>query len=219
MFFKEGATVYTADHEKAGTIDRVVFDPHTKEVTHLVILKGFLFTEQKLVPIDLIESVLDDNVFLRTPSGLLDLPDFEETYFLTLADDELQPDDRTTVTRPVFWYPPIGRAWWGNPAAPHLDHPDLPYTTKTEQNIPEGTVAMKEGAKVITADGEHVGDVERVFIDLNSDRATHFIISQGLLLKERKVVPTLWVRKVGEDQVQLTVTSSFINQLPEYEEA
>ena len=59
-----------------------------------------------------------------------------------------------------------------------------------DRNIPEGTIALKEGAKVVTSDDKHVGNVERVFVDASADKATHFLITQGVFFKARKVVPT-----------------------------
>jgi hypothetical protein len=44
-------------------------------------------------------------------------------------------------------------------------YPICPYVVKTERQIPEGTVALEEGAKVIGSDGEHVGKIERIFTD------------------------------------------------------
>jgi sporulation protein YlmC with PRC-barrel domain len=45
MQFKENAEVFTSTGEKDGRIDRVVIDPNSNELTHLVVKKGFLFTK------------------------------------------------------------------------------------------------------------------------------------------------------------------------------
>ena len=62
-----------------------------------------------------------------------------------------------------------------------------------------------------------MGDVERVFADSQSERVTHFVISKGLLLKERTLVPATWVIRVVEDEVRLVVDADFLDALPEYE--
>ena len=69
----------------------------------------------------------------------------------------------------------------------------------------------------MSSDGEHVGDVERLFVEPESNKATHFIISQGVFFKDRKMVPAHWVRTVGEDKVHLSVTAELLEQLPSYE--
>jgi hypothetical protein len=47
---------------------------------------------------------------------------------------------------------------------------------------------------------------------------THVLIAQGLLLKERKLVPTTWIEAVGENQVRLGVRSRMVENLPPYKE-
>jgi uncharacterized protein YrrD len=70
----------------------------------------------------------------------------------------------------------------------------------------------------MSSDDEHVGDVERLFVDANSKEVTHFLISQGLLFKDRKLVPAQWVSSVEENKVYLAVPSRLLERLPSYEE-
>ena len=69
----------------------------------------------------------------------------------------------------------------------------------------------------MSSDGEHIGDVERLFIDPGSNRATHLVISQGTFFKDRKLVPANWIRSVTEDEVQLYMSSQVLERLPAYE--
>lgn len=217
MQFKEGADVYTSTGEKAGDIDRVVIDPLTDEVTHLVVRKGFLFPEDRVVPVDLIYSATEERVTLRDVEDIEDLPVFETTQYIPANQLPDTAYHRPGYVAPYYWYSHPGAMWWG--AGPYPLYPPPPYVTEVRRNIPEGTVPLKEGAKVITSDDEVVGNIERIFAEPSQDRATHLLISQGLLLKERKVVPTSWIMTVMEDEVHLGVSSDLIEGLPEYEEA
>lgn len=77
MQFKQGTHVYTTDGKDVGAIDRVVLDPRTDEVTHVVVRRGWLFTEDKVVPIDLIDQAVAEQVQLRSDVRDLDqLPEF-----------------------------------------------------------------------------------------------------------------------------------------------
>jgi uncharacterized protein YrrD len=58
---------------------------------------------------------------------------------------------------------------------------------------------------VISADGKHVGNVERVLADPSVDQVTHLVISQGLFTKANKLIPISYVMTVGEDTVHLRV--------------
>jgi uncharacterized protein YrrD len=215
MQLKQGAQVVTADGHDVGSIDRVVMDPRTKEVTHLVVRKGFLFTEDKVVPLNLIAAATEDRVRLREDAGDLQaLPDFEETHYLPVGEEEVPRSYTAGYVPPFYWYPPIGVP---TAAAGYPGYITQPYVTETEQNIPESSVALQAGAKVISADGQEVGSVERILTDPRSDRASHFLISQGLLLKERKLIPITWVDSVGEDKVHLAVGSGLLNALREYQ--
>ena len=70
MQFKRGANVYTADGDRVGDVERVVLDPRSKEVTHIVVDKGFLFDDDRVVPLNLIAGVEDDaDVHLREDAG------------------------------------------------------------------------------------------------------------------------------------------------------
>lgn len=217
MELKEGTDVFTPGGEQVGKINRFVLDPATNEVTHIVVQKGWLLPADKVVPIAMINSATEERVVLNKDLGNFDqLPPFEETHFVELTQADIPPTAYPThqFSPAYYWYPPSG--YMGYPAF-GAEYYGWPPAVKT-RNIPADTIPLKEGAGVISSDGEHVGDIERVFIDSESHRATHFLISQGVLLKERKLVPTHWVRSVEEDQVQLATPSRLLERLPAYQE-
>jgi len=208
MLFKQGVDVFSSDNEKVGTLDRVVMDPKTKEVTHIIVREGFLFTEDKVVPMDLIGSVTDERITLQGSKEHLDeLPDYEETHYI--PRDATVDDDMSTL----YWNPPAysGAGYSQYPVI----YPQSLYIRRTEKNIPEGMVALAEGAKVLAEDGEQVGNIETLITDPN-ERVTHMVISSGLLMKERKIIPSHWLSTVTDDEVHLSVDSRLLERLPEY---
>ncbi len=52
MQFTEGAQVFTPDNKVVGKITHVVFNPVTKEATHVVVRRGWLFSEDKVIPLN-----------------------------------------------------------------------------------------------------------------------------------------------------------------------
>jgi uncharacterized protein YrrD len=90
------------------------------------------------------------------------------------------------------------------------------YTIRATQNIPDGTVALEEGARVVSADNKHVGNIEQLIVDAQDKRVTHFVISEGLLFKERKLIPVLWISSIGEQQVHLSANARTLEQVPAY---
>jgi uncharacterized protein YrrD len=214
---KEGMSVETDDGRELGRINRFVLNPQTNEVTHIVVEKGWLLPEDKVVPFDRIRSATDDKVVLNEDVRDFDeLPPFEESYYVEAPEGQMDPG--TTANYPVlptgpgyYWYPPHG--YLGYPAYGLGTYPP----TQTVQNIPEDTVPLKEGTNVMSSDDEHVGDVERLFIETNSNTATHFLISQGTFFKDRKLIPVSWIGSATDDEVRLTVPSRLLEKLPPYE--
>ena len=208
MQFKHNAHVYTFDRRDVGRVERVVIDPETRKVSHIVVRKGFLFTEDKVIPLSLIDTTTAEGVFLRADAIDLDkLPRFEETQFVRLTEQERRdaayPDE---LELPMYW-PYSGGSWMAHDAY-------MPTVrAETEQNIPDNTVAVKEGARVISVDGKHVGNVERVILNTGTKTATEVVISQGLFFKEEKIIPMNWVGDVDEDEIHLSVGSETLESV------
>ena len=240
---REGAAVLTQRDEQVGKVNGFVLDPATNEVTHIVVQKGWLLPEDKVLPFDKIASATEDRVVLSEDMQDFDeLPAFEETHYIRTRDADVSRGDnpiqsvglpspledprrdetleadvsqggqpRSPFNPTYYWYPP--RGYIGYP----VEYGGLP-PMETVQNIPENTIPLKEGTDVMSSEGEHVGDVERLVVEPESNRVTHFVISQGVLFKDRKLVPMHWVRSIGEEKVDLSVTSQLLEQLPSYEE-
>ena len=213
MRLVKGAEIYSSEGQKLGNLDRVIIDPNTKEVTHLVIEKGLLFPTNKVVAIDMVNPVIKDNIALLGPQkDIDDFQDFEETHYVDLE----QADYPDPETQAVYWYPPTNFAWWRT--GMDMIYPPMPvYVRKTKQNIPEGTIAVEEGAKVLSRDDKHVGNVEQVIVDSQDNRVTHFVISEGLLFKEQKLIPVFWISAIDEHEVRLSVDADLMDRLPGYQ--
>jgi len=207
----------TSDGKEVGKINRFILDPETQEVTHVVVEKGWLLSEDKVVPFDKVRSVTEDKVVLNEDiNDFNQLPPFEETHFIRADHNDVGPGGNLVYqnTPAYYWYPT--QRYPGYPA-----YGLAPYTwppTETKQNIPANTIALKEGTNVMSSDGQHVGDVERLFVEPNSNRSTHFLISQGVFFKDHKLVSANWIRSVTEDKVQLNVPAKILERLPSYKD-
>jgi uncharacterized protein YrrD len=218
MQFKENSEVVTSVGEKVGRIDRVVIDPNSKEMTHLVVKKGLLFTKDKVVPLDHVETANEGGVVLKEgQKDPDDFPDFEETHFIPVAEAKSSANRNAGLLSPLAWYYPLPRkAWWRTEMGTYQGYPRPQYVRRTELNIPDDTVPLEEGATVVSSDGDHVGDIEQVYTEEEEQRVTHLMISQGLISKARKLIPTMWVEHVLENEVRLSITKEFVEGLPEF---
>jgi sporulation protein YlmC with PRC-barrel domain len=217
MQFQKNAEVITANGESIGQIDRVVVNPENNVVTHLVVHKGTLFNPQdKLVPVELVTETSPEQIVLHYEAGDLEsFPPFEEERIVDFDEDA----DRESLSEEWNVHPLIyGSPAIGVPVDPGIGASGDPgvgekFNTHIEQNIPKGTVAMKEGAKVMTADGKHVGNVERVLTDIPEEQITHLLISKGMFAKTTKLIPIDWVERVNEDEVNLAVNKVSVDKL------
>lgn len=203
----KNAAVLTANGQEAGSLERVVFSPESKMVTHLVVRTGGLLNKvDKVVPIDLVAGTAEDQITLRDEAGDLEsFPPFEEERVVDKKAGLDLPSTSGSTTPELIGYP--------EPDIPFVPAPGEEYVTQTKQNIPTGTVALKEGAKVISADGKHVGKVERVLANPEMDQVTHLLISKGIFPKETKLIPMEWVTTMTEDEVNLGVEEHQITDL------
>jgi len=206
ILFQKNASVVTAKGKKIGSLERVVLNPATKVVTDIVVrTNGRLFTKaDKVVPIHLVDQTTASEIVLEDQAGELQyFPYFEESHMVEVNGSE--HNNQTKTEGPlVYGYPQVGAMFAASP--------NDQVITETEQNIPEGTVAMKEGAKVITAEGKHVGNVERVLADPSIEQVTHMIISTGMLVKDEKLIPIRWVSRIGENEIHLKVDKKSVEE-------
>jgi uncharacterized protein YrrD len=168
----------------------------TKEVTHIVIQKGLFNKDDKVINVQNVASTSEEEVTLScTFDELKEMPPLEIEQVVPLGDNPGQ----------VMSYNPLT----GGPYT--VEHSLI---TETIRTIPDNLVALKEGAKVMSGDDEHIGNVERVFIEEETGKVTHIIVSQGLLQKTRKSIPIQWVKMLGDDKVRLTVDTHQLEDLP-----
>jgi uncharacterized protein YrrD len=217
MQLKQGIDIYTQNGDRVGQLSRVVIDPQSKRVTHLVVEKGFFFPEDRVVPIEAVGSTGDDRVTLSGDISMQELAPFEVTHYVDADREEWDTGayPSQAFVPSFYWYPPVGTPGrTGFPAPAYgVNRP----ATETRRTIPEETVALQEGADVVSRDGRPLGSIEQVFADPESNRVTHFVIAQGMLFKDRKMVPANWVDVIDEDRVYLSVGSKTLERLPTFE--
>lgn len=207
----KNAEVFSSVGEKIGSLDRVVLDPQTKKVSHIIVKKGVLFSTSKVIPISYVDLDGDRITLTENAMELEDLPDFVETSYIR-ANQVNNPED---VADAMYFYPPHNVVWWG--AGNYVWYPEPLYVPKTEKVIPDRMIALEEGATVVDKNGEDIGNIERVLVDETDKLATHIVVSRGLLSKEYKLVPTLWITNVTEDKVYLAIDADVFERLPEHE--
>ncbi|MGE5374405.1 MAG: PRC-barrel domain-containing protein [Bacteroidota bacterium] len=216
---KEGTAVSTFDGIAVGKLTRLILDPSTNDLTHIVVGEG---AAEKVVPANMIRTVSEDKIVLGDEvDGIDQLPPFDERHFIQVTNEDGLNAVRQSGDYPTYHHDAHAYYWY-----PSLGSTDLPAYGLTsevwprqgdQENIPGDGLPVKEGAKVISSDRKHVGEVERMFLQATSNRVTYFVIKEGVFFKERKLVPANWIVSITDDAVQLSVRAELLEQLPPFE--
>jgi sporulation protein YlmC with PRC-barrel domain len=184
--FAMGATASCVDGP-GGTVSRVIIDPATETVTHLVIEPKHWLGVGRLVPLDLVES---------TAGGISLRCTVEEFGRLEPAQETELVDD---VTGGLGLNAPMGVT--------------SPVPVILQDVIPLGEADVERGDPVHALDGE-IGRVEGLLVDPDDHRVTHVLLQEGHLWGRRKVsIPVSAVTGV-ENGIRLSLTKKQVEDLP-----
>jgi uncharacterized protein YrrD len=187
MDFKNGTSVYASDGKGAGSLHRVVINPETMDITHLVVQKGMLSSEDRLIPLEKVSEATPERIDLTCSSE-----DVKEMSSLDVKKYGPSAEGQN--------FERMGAGMYLSPSTARE------VLIQTIRSIPDELVALKEGATVVSADDRHIGSIEQVFAEFG--KVTHFIASHGMLLKSRKAIPVEWVQTMSDEEVRLNVVAS-----------
>jgi uncharacterized protein YrrD len=200
MELKDGTSVFTKDGKEAGRFRRLVVNPQNNELTHIVIAEGFLFTDNKVVPIEYVASATDDCINLNCSS--------QDVAEMSPLDIESSCPEQQGSHRSRTYIPAIGRFYMNPVILP-------PMSTEVRRSIASNLVALDEGVDVTSDDDEHLGSVESYFTVAGGELVDCIIVSDGILNKTRKSVKLKWVKTISDDEIQLCITAEQYGSLPE----
>jgi uncharacterized protein YrrD len=179
-----GATVYDQNHQQLGTISRIVVDPRTNAITHLVIQKGSFLPRDIVVPADRVIAHREDDVQLTLTDDEVDaLPNFIESEYVAPPEGWVPPTP----------YPPAAALW---PVGAGY-YPVLPVEHR--KNVPDSSIEIFEGMDVECSDGK-IGTVEKIHFDEQTGEITSITVSSGLLFPSETVIPFPTDVKVVDEQ-------------------
>jgi len=184
-----GAAASCADGP-GGKVIRVIVDPVTEAVTHLVVEPRFRLSAARLVPLGLVEATAD-GIRLRCTA--------EEFGRLEAAEETELVDGLTGGLGLVGLGGPMGAS--------------APVPVVVQDVVPLGEEGIERGEPVHALDGK-IGRVEGVRVDPGDHRVTHVLLQEGHLWGRREVsIPASAVRKV-EHGIWLNLTREQVEALP-----
>ncbi|MHB0858768.1 MAG: BON domain-containing protein [Anaerolineae bacterium] len=211
--YRIGASVVCSDG-RCGRLFRLVVNPQTREITDIVVEKGFVLTRDTVVPVDLVESADKDEVRLSISGDQLqELAEYTEVNYETLlADFPQTPEERAEAEqRPApegAGRPTPGGAFYATPVAARVGY-------HVPEGVERGKVVISHGTTVMGA-GDEIGTVDHVLVDPESDAIAYLVVDQGPL-GDTLVVPAEMIAGVSSDAVCLDAGGDALSRLPRYQ--
>lgn len=212
MEFHIGRPVMAEDG-RAGTLERLIFDPKADQVRGLVVAEPGLLPHEVVVPLERVLAANEDEIRVRgTVEEIAGLEGFSYSQF---------------AEPPEAWLPPAGIDAGASaflfPASPYavgLFTPNTPLTTpaeEVEEEKPAGSVDLTADTVVNCIDG-FAGTVDRVLTEGESDRVTHLIVRRAGLVGRDLMVPAELIDSTAEETIHLSISLEALDRLPEFKE-
>jgi len=214
---RHGAHVESADGKDLGRLHSVVIDPRDNEVTHIVVNAGPHFPEPGFgapelinVPIDAMDDAGEEKIVLnRSRDDFRKLPQYVERDF-TPARPKRQEAEQTDHAHRL----------WNTGVALAASFASL----LTGIAVPAETVRKASFEREILNDAPvwrsephtHIGDVERVLVDEETDEIRELVIRRGALFHEDVVLPMVYVTEIQDGVVHVQISDAELRGLQAY---
>ncbi len=196
--FTIGAYASCTDGD-GGKVNRVVVDPLTRTVTHLVVEPKHRHGSARLVPLDLVDATTDDIRLRCTLAEFEELDPAEETRFLPGTSGYEGYDQGQVLVMP-YYNMGMAEAYCG------------PMTV-TYDAVPLGEVEVRRGEHVHATDG-HIGKVQGLVIHPESHHVTHVLLQEGHLWGRKEVAIPISAVTGVDDGIRLNITKQQVQDLP-----
>jgi sporulation protein YlmC with PRC-barrel domain len=194
-----------------GEVRRLIIDPATKTVTHLVIQPGHSKEAARLVPVHLVETA-DGDIRLRCTRAEFDKLDHAE-------ERQLADEAADHVSDVGLFGSGLAFNVSGDALAPvggefmDIGHITGHRRTFVEDVVPVGEDQVGPGDRVHAVDGE-IGRVRGFFVNPDDDQVTHVLLQEGHLWGRKEVaIPISAVTRVDAG-IRLNLTKEQVGELP-----
>lgn len=216
---RHGAAVFTSDRRQVGDLHAIVVDPADNEVTHIVINTGPHFPEPGFgapdlveVPIEQMEGAEEDGVFLKLDrDAFRRLPEYAGRDHLpspSTAGEAAEPEPGGPVR--ALWN--VGIAIARSLAS--IGSIGVPQETFRQARFERHI--LNDAPVWRTEPHKHIGDIERVLVDEDSDEIRALVIKRGVLFPHEVVLPISYVTEILDGVVHAEISDSQLEELQEF---
>ncbi len=203
--FEIGSPVFATDG-RVGTLQYVVLNPHTQEISDLVV-KCHRFTGSRVISARYIERVDDDGaIHLSVDRDFVHRArTFDHKEFVAPVED---PVSAQLERSSLYWQDPYGVTSGELPQPITRIHID--------RGLNEGDLFIGKGSRVYTALGEGVGTVDHVVVDEYARKLLYLVVRLPGIRRRRVIVAASQVKEWQHDAVVLDLDRDALFALPPF---
>jgi sporulation protein YlmC with PRC-barrel domain len=211
-----GSPVIAADGEY-GEVADVVIDPTKRRVTHLVVQPQHRHDLARLIPIERVRPVAEDQPGIRldeTIEEINHLEPLQRSAYLRIGETPVEDPEWEVGIENMLALPyyesltPGGGMGTTMPAMAYDDH-----MTEIYDRVPKDTIEIRRASAVISSDDHSLGHVDG-FVVGSDESITHLVLEHGHLWGKRDLtIPIGAVASIENDVVNLSLTKDQVGDL------
>lgn len=196
------AEVYASDGVVGNTI-RIVLNPVSNEVTHIVVKPPGAFEGEYMVPLEQVAKSSPEAIYLNmTRNEFATLERYSDLRFIDIEEYG------TALTEPED-IPAADVCYW-----PYFTAEGHLGTYADTTAVPHDELAIHRGAQVEAANGR-IGRVDEFLVDEESHHISHLVLREGHLWGKKDVtVPVAEIDHIEADTVYLKLSKKEVEALP-----
>lgn len=207
-----GSTVLFDDGSKAGTISKVIVDPNNDIMTDIVVKKGMLLSEERIVPLGCIDFNESGELFLdMDKDGFKELGLFDDTQFRSPSPDYTGPpgfDASANGVRNLQFEAIVAGGSNAGLGGPNAKVGGFPQEASSRSANPMSRPALGQGDPVLDVDGEQVGEIDELELDPEDGHPVRLVVREGMIFRKSWEVPADYIAQLSNKGVVLDVRKS-----------
>jgi sporulation protein YlmC with PRC-barrel domain len=208
--FRIGAEASCSDGF-CGEVARVITDPATRTITHLVIEPKHRRQDGRLVPLELVDTAAGD---IRLRCTIAEFGELDPAEEVDLAEGDEYGGGYGTAES-VQGYGNVGAMGIGGSASGMAIGASMGHRARTVVNhvVPLGEAELCPGERVHAVDGE-IGEVQGFLADPDDHRVTHVLLKEGHLWGRKEVAIPVGAVTAIDEGIRLNLTKKQVEDLP-----
>ncbi|HMM40864.1 MAG TPA: PRC-barrel domain-containing protein [Thermomicrobiales bacterium] len=208
-----GMDVLTSDGEKLGTVERLVLDANSKQITEMIVSGGFFGSEDRIVDVSMVAAQSGGSLQLDLPKREAEqLPTYVQQQYVEVPHDDYHSLPFVQANPSggglyLYGAPYAGRGYEGRDDSFYDAAPSDAPIVENRSNLEETDTLISTGTDVVGADGDKLGSVDEVYLGTDGE-ITGFLVKKGLIFTHDIRIPMDWVSYVDGDMIRLNLTAS-----------